>query len=108
MPKPERHVFICMQGRPPGHPRGSCQQNGCTDVFDEFLFQLQQRNCYDKIAITNTGCIGPCGNGPNVLVYPEGVFYGAMTKDDVAEIFEEHLLGGKPVERLRVPEEVWG
>lgn len=108
MPKPKHHVFVCMQGRAAGHPRGSCQQNNCATVFDEFLDQLQKRNCYDKIAVTNTGCLGPCGSGPNVLVYPEGVFYGAVTRNDVAAIFDEHLIGGTPVERLCVAADVWG
>lgn len=108
MPKPEKHVFVCVQSRPPGHPRGSCGERGCADVFDEFLFQLQQRNCFDKVAITNTGCLGPCGQGPNVLVYPEGVMYGNVSKDDVALIYEQHLLGGDPVEHLKQPADVWG
>jgi (2Fe-2S) ferredoxin len=42
-----------------------------------------------------------------VLVYPEGVMYGNVTKADVSEIFDAHLLGGKPVERLLVPSDVW-
>jgi (2Fe-2S) ferredoxin len=108
MPKPEKHVFICVQNRPPGHPRGSCQEKGAADVYEQFMSELQERNCYDKIAITNTGCIGPCGAGPNVLVYPEGIMYGQVSKEDVKEIFDSHLLGGKVVERLKVPEEVWG
>ena len=108
MPKPDKHVFICAQSRPPGHPRGSCAERGCGDVLEEFLLQLQQRNCFDTIAITNTGCIGPCGSGPNVLVYPEGIMYGGVTKEDVTEIYDSHLLGGTPVERLKVPEDIWG
>jgi len=107
MPKPEKHVFICSQARPPGHPRGSCAEKGCRDVLDEFLFQFQQRQCFDKVAITATACLGPCGIGTNVLVYPEGVLYGAVTKADVAAIFDEHLLGGTPVERLMAPADVW-
>lgn len=108
MPKPEKHVFLCAQARPQGHPRGSCSENGCSEMIDEFIFQLQERNCYDKIAITHTGCIGPCSTGPNVLVYPEGIMYGKVKKEDVKEIFDEHLMGDKPVERLKVPEDVWG
>ncbi len=108
MPKPEKHVFICAQGRPPGHPRGSCSERGCVDVLDEFYFQLQQRNVLGQVLVTNTGCIGPCGSGPNVLVYPEGIMYGPVTKDDVAEIFDQHLLGDSPVERLVVDPEIWG
>lgn len=107
MPRPEKHVFVCSQQRPPGHPRGSCTEKGCREVLDEFYFQFQQRQCFDKVAITATGCIGPCGNGPSVLVYPEGVMYGGVTKDDVKAIFDEHLQGGTPVERLKVPADIW-
>jgi (2Fe-2S) ferredoxin len=75
--------------------------------LDEFLFQYQQGQCFDKVAITVTACLGPCGTGANVLVYPEGVMYGGVKKEDVGVIFDEHLLGGQPVERLRVPAELW-
>lgn len=108
MAKPQKHVFVCVQSRPPGHPRGSCGEKGCMPVFEEFLMEMQQRDCYDKVAVTNTGCLGPCGSGPNVLVYPEGIFYNAVTKDDVKEIFEQHLLGGEPVARLVASEDIWG
>ena len=108
MPKPEKHVFICVQQRPPGHPRGSCFVCGCGEIYEEFLNELQTRDCYDKIAITNTGCLGPCGSGPNVLVYPEGIMYGVKNKEDVKEIFDSHLMGDSPVDRLKVPEEFWG
>ena len=108
MPKPEKHVFICTQSRPAGHPRGSCAEKGCADVFEAFNSELMARNCFETIAVTATGCIGPCGTGPNVLIYPEGVMYGAVTKDDVKEIFDSHLQGDTVVDRLKVPEDVWG
>lgn len=62
---------------------------------------------FDKIQITTTGCLGPCMAGPTVLVYPEGVMYGGVSKDDVLTIFEEHLLNNKPVEKLQMPKEIW-
>jgi (2Fe-2S) ferredoxin len=108
MPKPEKHVFVCTQSRPMGHPRGSCAEKGCNDVMQEFLMQLEKRGAFDTIQITATGCMGPCTDGPTVLVYPEGIMYGKVTKEDVNTIFEEHLLGGKPVESLFMPKELWG
>jgi (2Fe-2S) ferredoxin len=42
-----------------------------------------------------------------VLVYPEGVMYGGVSKEDVTAIIEEHLLGDKPVERLKLPDVIW-
>jgi (2Fe-2S) ferredoxin len=106
MPKPQKHVFVCVQNRGPGHPRGSCMQSGGAQVWEEFANQFQQRNLYETMSLTNTGCLGPC-NGPHVLVYPEGILYKA-TKDDVKTIIEEHLIGGTPVASLQVPADVWG
>lgn len=107
MPKPQKHVFVCTQSRPPGHPRGSCGQNGCVAVMDEFLQQLQYRNLFETIAVTNTACLGPCGLGTTVLVYPEGVMYSKVKPEDVSAIYEEHLIGGHVVERLLMPKEIW-
>jgi len=107
MPRPERHVFVCTQNRPEGHPRGSCGASGCAEVINEFMSEIQARNLFEKFALTNTGCMGPCMMGPSVLVYPESVMYGRVTKADVKTIIDEHLLGGKPVTALQVPPEVW-
>lgn len=107
MPKPEKHVFVCTQGRPPGHPRGSCSSSGCAEVMNEFMNEIQSRNLFDKIALTNTGCMGPCMMGPSVLIYPEGIMYGKVAKGDVKMIIEQHLLGGAPIKTLQVPAEVW-
>jgi len=107
MSKPQRHVFVCTQNRPAEHPRGSCASKGATAVLQAFWGELQKRQAYEKIAITNSGCIGPCEQGANVLVYPEAVLYRGVTPADVAEIFTSHLEGGIPVERLVAPSTVW-
>ncbi len=108
MPKPIKHVFVCVQRRPADHPRGSCSQSQCDDVMNAFLSQVQERRLFDRIAVTNTGCLGPCGFGSSVLVYPDGVMYGKVTTEDVPTIIDEHLLGDQPVQRLQVPAFVWG
>lgn len=107
MPKPDKHVFVCVQSRPEGHPRPSCAQKNCVEVADAFFQIQQEKMLFDKVQITTTGCLGPCMAGPTVLVYPEGVMYGGVTKDDVMTIFEEHLLNNKPVEQLQMPKEIW-
>ena len=107
MPRPEKHVFVCTQNRPHGHPRGSCSASGCAEVMNEFMLEIQKRNLFDRIGLTNTGCMGPCQLGASVLVYPEGVMYGKVGKADVKTIIEQHLLGGVPVDALKMPAEVW-
>ncbi|HEY6896012.1 MAG TPA: (2Fe-2S) ferredoxin domain-containing protein [Rhodocyclaceae bacterium] len=107
MPKPKKHVLVCTQSRPPGHPRGSCGEKGCADVFNTFLAEFQKRNLWNQFAVTNTGCLGTCMLGTAVVVYPEGVMYGGVKTEDVAAIIDEHLMFDQPVERLQVAKEVW-
>jgi len=107
MPHPARHVFVCSQQRPAGHPRGSCGAKGATPLLQALWAELQKRQAFDQVAITYAGCIGPCDGGPNLLVYPEGVLYQRVTVDDISEIFDQHLLGGEPVARLRADGATW-
>ncbi len=108
MAKPEKHVFVCTQARPPGHPRGSCAERGCQAVGEALWGEMEKQNLFGRIAVTTSGCLGPCNLGPNLLVYPDGVMYTGVTKEDIPEIIEQHLLGDKPVERLLAPADVWG
>ena len=108
MAKPVKHVFVCTQSRPEGHPRGSCAAKGAAAVMQEFVQQFEKRQLFGRYAATASGCLGTCGSGPSVLVYPEGVMYGNVSVADVKAIIDEHLLGGTPVERLKVPEVIWG
>ena len=71
------------------------------------MFEFQQRQCFDTVAVTPSGCIGPCSMVPNALVYPEGMFYTSVKKEDVKAIFDERLLGGRPIERLKASAEFW-
>ena len=48
------------------------------------------------------GCLDTCEYGPTVVVYPEGVWYGGLTLEDVDEIIDRHIVGGEVVERLRI------
>jgi len=108
MAKPVKHVFVCTQSRPPGHPRSSCGAVGGTVALQEFMQHLEEQQLWGRVAVTGCGCLGTCGSGPSVLVYPEGVMYGGVDKEGVAAIVKEHLLGDQPVARLQVPETVWG
>lgn len=107
MPRPVRHVFVCSQQRPPGHPRGSCAAKGASPLLQAFWAELQKRNAYDLVAITYSGCLGPCDGGANVLVYPDGVLYQRVSAEDVVEVFEKHLIGGEPVARLQATQADW-
>jgi len=55
-----------------------------------------------KVRINQAGCLDRCSQGPTIVVYPEGVWYHYRDQHDIDEIIHEHLMHGRPVERLRI------
>lgn len=107
MGKPERHVFVCVQSRPSGHPKGSCGSLGSADLLRAFQDAFEADKLWGRFAVTPCGCLGPCSEGPNVLIYPEGILYAGVRPEDVQAIIQEHLLAREPVTRLFASPEVW-
>lgn len=97
-----RHIFICTNRRKEDDPKGSCAQKGSEEIRDLFKKELHVRGLKTKVRANKAGCLDVCEHGPNVVIYPEGVWYSRVTKDDVAEIIDNHVVGGKVVERLLI------
>ena len=108
MAAPEKFVFVCTNQRPEGHPRGSCSGRGGQEVIQQFGETMDIVGLFGKVGLTQTGCMGPCMDGPIVVVYPDNIWYKKVTPQDVDEIVKEHLVKGNPVERLRLRDEEWG
>ena len=72
-----------------------------------FLEEAEARGLFDRLLITGSTCTGPCELGPVVIGHPGGHFYGKVSEQDVTEIIESHILEGKPVERLLLPDSAW-
>ena len=51
--------------------------------------------------INKAGCFSQCGRGPMIVFYPDDVWYAGVQESDLDEIFTSHIVGGRPVERLR-------
>lgn len=67
-----------------------------------------ERRRLSHVRTTRMGCNQQHHQGPILIVYPDGVWYGHLRVDDVDEIIDQHLVGGRPVERLRiVPDGEW-
>ena len=100
-----RHVFICINERPATDPRGCCASKDGAAVAAAFKRKLYERGLKRIVRPNKAGCLDQCHLGAAIVVYPEGVWYGGVTVDDVDEIVERHLLRGEVVERLRVDED---
>lgn len=108
MAKPERFIFLCANQRPPGHPRGSCGEKGGQELLFKLSELFETKGLFGKVGLTQTGCIGPCGVGPILTVFPDNVWYKNVSVEDIEEIVQSHLIDGNPVERLQMTDGDWG
>ena len=102
MPPYQRHIFVCTNRRPADNPKGCCALKGSEAVLERFKEELHRRGLKGRLRANAAGCLDACAFGTSVVVYPEGVWYGGVQVEDVLEIVESHLVGGTPVERLRM------
>jgi NADH:ubiquinone oxidoreductase subunit F (NADH-binding)/(2Fe-2S) ferredoxin len=79
-----------------------CLSSNAKEIKKAFQEHLEVLEMTDEVGLVLTGCFGLCEKGPVVVVYPDETFYTHVTVDDVKEICEEHLLKGRPLERLMV------
>lgn len=105
MPRFERHVFVCHNVRPPEAPRPSCTRDGKSELHARLQQLTKEAGLAGRVRINKSGCLDQCEHGPTVVVYPDAVWYGNVHPEDAEAIVAEHLVAGRPVERLRLPEE---
>ena len=103
MPKFEKHIFICGNQRPAGAPRPCCDPAGQAELQKSFKEKLAARGLKGKVRANQSGCLDQCEHGPNLVVYPDAVWYGRVTLDDVDEIIESHIVGEGRSRDLRCP-----
>ncbi|MQY51893.1 (2Fe-2S) ferredoxin domain-containing protein [Rhodocyclus tenuis] len=97
----KHHVFFCCNQRDGG--QDCCNAMGASTAFawtKERIASLG-RSGAGAIRVSKAGCLGRCDIGPTLVVYPEAVWYTYVDQEDLEEIIQEHLIGGRPVERLR-------
>jgi NADP-reducing hydrogenase subunit HndC len=93
------HVYICTQEKAnPAAP--SCSKSGSGAVLEALRAELAKAGLSDDVQVTTSGSVGLCTRGPNLIVYPEGVWYSGVQVADVPELVSEHFINGRPVARL--------
>lgn len=87
-----RHLFVCTNSRASGKP--ACGPRGGEALIAAIHAQLIARGATD-VRVTPCGCLGPCFDGPNAVVYPDGAWYAGLAPDDAVGLVE-HLTTGRP------------
>ena len=92
------HVYVCDQQKPEGVP--CCTARGSRGMIEELRREVVAQGLANDVQITTCGSLGLCERGPNLVVYPEGVWYSGVRAEDVREIVDSHFRQGRPVSRL--------
>ncbi|HUP05115.1 MAG TPA: (2Fe-2S) ferredoxin domain-containing protein [Bryobacteraceae bacterium] len=92
------HVFVCDQKKPEGVP--GCCAHGGAEMLEALRREILARGLEDEVQVTTCGSLGLCDWGPNMIVYPEGVWYTGIGAEDVPEIVKSHFEENAPVERF--------
>ncbi len=98
----DRHIFVCENKRPDGHPKGCCADKNSVEVRALFKKRLKELGLNSKVRANASGCLDACEYGVTVLIYPEQTWYGGVTVDDVEEIIQQHIINNKPIDRLKI------
>ena len=102
MPRFERHIFVCTNERPAGHPKGCCREKGSEAVKAALKAEIKRRGVAALVRANAAGCLDACEFGVSMVIYPEGIWYGKVTADDVPQIVEKTVLNGEVIERLLI------
>jgi len=97
----KHHVFFCTNQRSEGE---CCAVHGAQDARDYMKKRCNALGIHGEgnVRINAAGCLDRCSRGPVMVIYPEGVWYTWVDREDLDEIIERHLVAGERVERLRV------
>jgi sirohydrochlorin cobaltochelatase len=87
-----KHVLVC--------GNADCATRGSVALLVALRRLVRDAALDDDVRITRTSCLGRCGEGPTVAVYPDGVWYRGVAAGDAAELVREHVVGDRLVARL--------
>ena len=100
----QRHLFFCTNVRDEGAERPSCGRCGTAELRAYAKARVKALGLAGegRVRVNSAGCLDRCEEGPTLVVYPEGVWYTFVDEEDLDEIIDEYVVGGRPVERLRI------
>jgi len=107
-----RHSFTHNQAMPHSHAHSSvkkhvlvcanvdCVEQGSIGLIDSLRRMVKEEDLGKQIRVSKTSCLGYCGEGPAVVVYPDGIWYRRCEEKYAEELFKKHLIGNELVSEI--------
>jgi (2Fe-2S) ferredoxin len=92
-------IFICANRRSSGVHCGSDEFDAAFESIRRLLNRFKPQLKH-KIKLNKSGCLGKCGSGPNLVIFPDNIWYRFTSLSDLEEVIMSHALNGVPVQRL--------
>lgn len=89
------HVFVCTNDR--AGVRKSCADHNSPLTKAKLKEIVNERGWRGKVRTSTSGCMGLCENGPNVIIYPQKLWFSGITPDQVDEVVTvlERIIAGE-------------
>jgi len=78
------HLFVCTKTR--DDSRKSCGDDCGIQLAKSLKQEVKQRGLKPAVRVSTSGCLGVCENGPNIMIYPQGIWFSGVTNEDIPEI----------------------
>ena len=85
-----RVIYICTNMREEdGRP--ACAKRGSEAICERFKEEVKKRGLTGKIRAMKSGCMDLCEQGPNVMLFPDGIWHSAVSLEDVPALIDKYL-----------------
>lgn len=105
MPAFTHHIFVCGNQRSCDHPRGCCDPEGNNALRNSLKAATKEKGLGPLVRVNSAGCLEQCELGPTLVIYPQGIWYGNVQKEDIPRIVDS-LVDETILEDLRIPDEM--
>lgn len=85
----DKQIFVCTNDRQ--GESASCGDQQGEAIFKELRRIAKERGVHPRIRVAQAKCLGYCGKGCNIMVYPDNVWYSGVGQNDISSLAEKYL-----------------